>query len=253
MKLQRLDKLIATQAGLTRSEAAAAIRQGRVRVGDALCRDAARKLDPQAETVSLDGRALTFHEHICLMLNKPAGLLCVSRDPRVPTVTDLVPAEWRHRGLSPAGRLDKDSTGLVLLTDDGDLCHRIITPHHEVYKRYRVRVDAPVTPAIIEAFASGITLSDGTVCRPAGLRLLEDGPEPLTEVAICEGRYHQIKRMFGTCGCGVLFLERTAIGSLRLDPALAEGACRLMTEAEIASVFFRDAEYMAKYYHYLTN
>ena len=165
----------------------------------------------------------------------------MSRDPHAPTVADLAPAQYRRRALFPAGRLDKDSCGLVLLTDDGDFAHRLLSPKKAIFKRYLVRVDAPVGQDVIDAFAAGVTLADGTSCLPAGLRVIEDGDRPLTEVTIREGRYHQIKRMFGVYGCGVCFLKRVAIGGLQLDETLPESECRLLTEREIALIFEANA------------
>ena len=233
----RLDKFIAEQAAVPRKEATRLIRVGRVEVDGRVVRDPATKVDPTAQAISLSGQALTYREHLYLMLNKPAGLLCVSRDPKAPTVLDLVPPELRRRGLFPAGRLDKDTTGLVLLTDDGDWAHRLTAPKKEIYKVYRARLDAPVTPDMIRAFAAGTTLPDGTPCRPARLTVIEPGDRPLAEIAICEGKYHQVKRMFGTHGCGVDALCRLSIGGLKLDESLPEGGCRELTEAEKNAVF----------------
>lgn len=237
MKLLRLDKVVAAELGVSRSEAVARIRRGQVEVDGRRCSDPSYKCDPSAAEILVAGKAIAYREFVYLMVNKPSGLLCVSRDPQRPTVSDLAPAALRCRGLFPAGRLDKDSCGLVLLTNDGDFTHRLISPKKEIFKRYLVRVDGPVDDATTAAFARGITLADGTLCRPATLRVAEDGEQPLCEVAICEGRYHQIKRMFGVCGLGVRFLKRIAIGSLCLDDTLPEGGCRPLTDAEKDAVF----------------
>lgn len=234
--MERLDKLVALQANMTRSEAQRVIRAGKVSVDGAACRNPAEKLDPQTQSVALAGRPIAYKEHLYLMLNKPPGLLCVSRDPRAPTVVDLVPEPLRRRGLFPAGRLDKDTHGLVLLTDDGEFAHRILSPKHAVYKRYQAIVDGPVGEKEIEAFRLGTSLDDGTRCLPAELRILTKGANPLTEIRICEGRFHQIKRMFASVGRKVLWLKRFSIGGLELDPALQEGECRELTDEEKASV-----------------
>ena len=171
------------------------------------------------------------------MLNKPPGILCVSRDPKARTVVDLLPEPLRRKGLFPAGRLDKDTVGLVLLTDDGDYAHRILSPKKQIEKCYHARVDGPILPEHIEAFRNGTSLEDGTVCRPAGLRILEDGGNPLAEVLITEGRYHQVKRMFMSVNRQVLWLKRVSIGGLLLDGRLAEGESRELTETEKEAVF----------------
>lgn len=230
--LQRLDKLIASQGTLSRSDAVRLIRRGAVTVNGAVCRDPAAKIDGDTAAITLSGKPLSYQRFVYIMLNKPAGILCVSRDPKAPTVVDLLPAEQRRKGLFPAGRLDKDTVGLVILTDDGDYAHRMLSPKRSVVKCYHARLDGPLTEADVEAFRVGITLADGTLCRPASLRILEAGGTPLAEVCITEGRYHQIKRMFGTRDRGVIWLKRLSIGSLELDPSLAEGESRFLTHEE---------------------
>lgn len=230
--LQRLDKLIASQGMRSRSETVRLIRQGKVTVDGVVCRDPAIKADGDRAVITVAGEPLRYQPFVYLMMNKPAGILCVSRDPKVPTVVDLLPPEQRRKGLFPAGRLDKDTVGLVLLTDDGEYAHRMLSPKKSVKKRYQVRLDGPLTEADAEAFRAGITLADGTACRPAQLRILENGDTPLAEVVITEGRYHQIKRMFGTRDRGVVWLKRVSIGQLELDPDLREGDSRFLTAEE---------------------
>jgi 16S rRNA pseudouridine516 synthase len=197
-----------------------------------VCRDPSKKLDPDKQTIAVDGRALGYARHVYWMLNKPAGILCVSRDPKARTVVDLLPEEYRRRGLFPAGRLDKDTHGLVLITDDGDFAHDLLSPRHHVSKRYHARLDKPLTAEAAEAFRAGPTLEDGTKCLPAQVTVLEEGAEPLVEVIIYEGKFHQIKRMFAAVGCHVVWLKRYAMGGLVLDVNLPEGACRPLTTAE---------------------
>lgn len=235
--LLRLDKLLSSQGTATRSESQRVIRSGRVAVGGRVCRDPAAKVDPEQAGVTVDGRLLLYRRHSYLMMNKPAGWLCVSRAPNAPTVIDLLPEEWRRPGLFPAGRLDKDTVGLVVITDDGDFAHRMLSPRKEIVKRYQAVVDGPVTPAMREAFAAGTSLADGTICRPAALAVLEDGGHPLTEVSVTEGRYHQVKRMFLSVGRRVLWLKRVSIGGLVLDETLKEGGSRPLTEEEQGAVF----------------
>ncbi len=230
--MQRLDKLIASQGTRSRSETVRLIRAGLVTVDGVVCRDPSAKYEADTCDICVAGQLLRYRQFVYIMLNKPAGILCVSRDPKARTVLDLLPADMKRKNLFPAGRLDKDTVGLVLLTDDGNLAHRILAPKREILKRYQVRLDAPLTDEHCRAFAQGITLADGTQCRPAKLLVLENGEQPLAEVHITEGRYHQIKRMFGVLDRGVVWLKRLSIGAVELDPSLKEGECRFLTAQE---------------------
>lgn len=235
--MERLDKFLCSQGTCTRSEAGRLIRTGRVTVDGKVCRSPADKIDPAAVTVTVDGKAISYAAHVYWMLNKPAGILCVSRDPKAPTVVDLLPPEQRRRGLFPAGRLDKDTHGLVLLTDDGELAHAMLSPRRHVPKTYRAVLDKPLTEEAAEAFRAGPALEDGTQCLPAQVEVLEEGDRPLVEVVIYEGKFHQIKRMFAAVGCHVEWLKRVAMGDLLLDESLPEGAARPLTEEEKMSIF----------------
>ena len=231
-KAERLDKLISHQCALPRSEAVRAIRRGRVAVDGKVCRVPETKCDPEGVTLSLDGDTIGYKKFLYLMLNKPAGLLCVSRDPKAPTVMDLVPPEWNRKDLFPAGRLDKDTHGLVILTDDGDFAHRMLSPRHHIPKTYHARLDKPMPADTPARFAAGMELGNGEECKPAQVRLLEEGENPLVEIILVEGKYHQIKRMFAAVGCHVDWLKRVKMGDLPLDESLAEGECRLLTAEE---------------------
>jgi 16S rRNA pseudouridine516 synthase len=218
----RMDKIIAEMTGLSRKEARSLLREGRVRSGERVLSDPGERLDPAAVPVELDGRPLRFSAQVYYLLNKPAGLLSASRDRNRRTVVDLVEEAAGRRGLFPVGRLDKDTTGLLLITNDGDFAHRVISPKSHVEKAYVARLDAPVPANAAANFAAGVTLADGQVCAPARLDLLgEDGC--LCRLILCEGKYHQVKRMFGTVGCGVVTLHRERIGRLTLPDGLAEG------------------------------
>ncbi len=234
--MERLDKWICSQTTLTRREAGRLIRSGRVTVDGTVCRLPEQKVEPDAVVVTVEGKALAYARHVYFMLNKPAGVLCVSRDKKVSTVVDLLPEEWRRRGLFPAGRLDKDTHGLVLLTDDGELAHAMLSPRHHVPKTYLVRLDKPLTEEAVAAFCAGPTLADGTVCLPAHLTVRSDTGDE-AEVVIYEGKYHQIKRMFTAVGYHVEWLKRTAMGGLNLDESLKEGECRPLTVEEKLSIF----------------
>lgn len=231
----RLDKLVSKGAGMSRKQAAAAIRAGRAQVnGVAITRP--EHHCPEDAVLTLDGAVLhTGHRY--LMLNKPAGVLCATRDSNAPTVLELLPPELRGE-LFPAGRLDKDTEGFVLLTDDGALAHRLLSPHKKVGKTYHAVLDSPFDlEAARDAFSRPMDLGDGDFTSPALLRLLEDGPQPVAELVIYEGRYHQVKRMFARVGPRVIALRRTAIGSLALDETLSPGEWRPLTEEELGRLF----------------
>lgn len=233
MKQERLDKIIATQFNVSRRDARIAIRRGKVKVCGKTVRDFGLLTNIDSE-ISFDGQALNYKEHIYILMNKPKGVLSASSDKNKKTVVDLVPENLRRQGLFPVGRLDKDTTGFLIITDDGDFAHKAISPKYEVYKNYIVQLDGSLTEDMITAFADGITLADGTKCRKATLEILA---ENTARVKICEGKYHQIKRMFGVVGLGVNELKREAVGALSLSKDLAEGDCVELSTAEIEQIF----------------
>lgn len=227
----RLDKYLAETAQCTRSEAKALLAKGRVTVNGAVCRKGDTQLK-EADAVAVDGKALAYRQFVYLMLNKPEGVVSASRDKKDTTVVDLVAADFPRRELFPAGRLDKTSTGFVLLTDDGALAHDILSPVHHVEKQYVVTLDTPLTDAMRRGFAAGVTLTDGETMAPAGVEPLTD--DGLTvQVTLRQGVYHQIKRMFGVFDAGVNALHRESIGGVALDPALAPGQWRELTAEEV--------------------
>ena len=232
--MERLDKLLTAQTTLSRREAGAAVRRGTVTVNGNTVKDPAVKVDPDRDDVTLCGKPVTCRRHIYIMMNKPAGVLCVSHDDNEQTVCDLLPEEWRTRGLFPAGRLDKDTTGMVIITDDGDYAHRMLAPKKHVAKVYLAQLDAPADQAVRDAFRNGITLKNGDVCREAVCEPL-DGTS--VRVILHEGKYHQVKRMFAACGRHVETLHRLSMGGLSLDPALAPGESKLLTENDAMTVF----------------
>ena len=233
----RLDRYLSERLGLTRSESRKRIAAGRVTVAGAVCRQADARLDEQAAEVAVDGRPLAgrYEKYVYLMLNKPAGVVSAARDARDRTVADLAAGAYPRRQLFPAGRLDKSSTGFVLLTDDGAFAHDILAPARHVDKTYLVQLDTPLTAAMQAGFAAGVTLADGTRLAPAAAE--PAGADPCcVRVTLRQGVYHQIKRMFGVYGAGVNALHREAIGPVRLDPALAPGEWRPLTAAELAAL-----------------
>ena len=237
MKQERMDKLLAARTEYSRKDAKKLVWTGRVRHTGKLATSPDAKVDLEKDTLELDGKALLIKEHLYLMMNKPAGVLSAARDPKQPTVLDLVPPELRRVGLFPAGRLDKDTEGFVLITDDGDFAHRILSPKRHIPKTYHARIDGPMTEEMVQGFADGVKLEDEEdPCLPAGLKLLEDGPEPLCEVILTQGMYHQVKRMFLHYGRRVLWLKRVAMGGLLLDENLAQGQCREILDKEMESL-----------------
>lgn len=227
--MERLDKIISATGKKSRREVREMVRQGRVLVDSKPAPAADMKVDPQTAVILLDGEPLGYEKFTYVMLHKPAGVLTATEDRRQETVLDLLPPELRRRALSPVGRLDKDTEGLLLLTNDGQLAHRLLSPKSHVDKVYYARVDGALEPGDIAAFAAGMTLGDGLECLPAGLEILSP-TEAL--VTLREGKFHQVKRMLAARGKPVLYLKRLSMGRLRLDPALAPGAWRMLTEEE---------------------
>lgn len=226
----RLDKFLSSQTDLSRKDAKAVLKQGTVSVNGTVCKDPAAAVDPKEDTVTVGGSPLAFQEHLYLMLNKPEGYVSATEDRDRPTVLELVPPEFCRDGLFPAGRLDADTTGFVLLTDDGGFAHDILSPRHHVPKTYVAELADPVTEECMEAVRQGIALKDGTVCLPAEVERLG---ERTVRLQIVEGKYHQIKRMFAAAGNRVVALRRTAMGGVPLDDALEPGDCRELTAEEV--------------------
>ena len=230
----RLDKYLAETAQCTRSEAKALLSKGKVAVNGVLCKKGDTQIR-EGDGVTVEGRELAYRQFIYLMLNKPEGVVSASTDKRDTTVVDLVRDAYPRRELFPAGRLDKTSTGFVLLTDDGGFAHDILAPKRHVSKTYTVTLDTPLTEEMRQGFAEGVTLADGTTLSPAEVSALsEDGL--VVRVVLKQGVYHQIKRMFGVYGAGVNGLHRDAIGGLELDKTLAPGQWRELTAAEVAEI-----------------
>ncbi len=236
--LMRLDKFIASAGVASRAEARQLLRQGRVCVDGAVVTKGETKLDPETARVTLDGRELAYAAHHYYMMNKPAGVLSATEDGAGKTVLDLMGERERALGLFPAGRLDKDAEGLLILTDDGDFCHRLISPKSGVEKTYRVETETAVSAAAPAAFAAGLVLEDGTRCLPAKLILLGEG-ERRAIVKLTEGKFHQVKRMMAAVGSPVTHLTRTAEGGLELDGSLAPGEWRALRSEEIEAIFCR--------------
>ena len=232
MEKQRLDKLIASSGKWSRREVKELIRQGRVSVNGAAATSPEEKADPQSDCIQVNGQTLLYREYTWIMLNKPAGYLSARTDSRAPTVLDLLPRELQRQGLFPVGRLDKDTEGLLLLTNDGALAHNLLAPRRHVDKVYFVRVEGQLTREDEIAFAQGMVLGDGLVCQPARLDILCAGPISQAHVTLREGKFHQVKRMLAACGKTVLYLERIEMGGLKLDSSLSRGDYRFLTQEE---------------------
>lgn len=232
--MERLDKLLAGTGKWSRREVKALVRQGLVRVDGRLAASAEDKLDPAAAIITVAGETISLCRFTYVMLHKPAGVLTATEDRKQPTVLDLLPPELRRIGLAPVGRLDKDTEGLLLLTNDGELAHRLLSPKYHVEKRYFARVDGELSATDAEAFARGMTLGGGLECLPAGLEVL---PDRVCIVTLREGKFHQVKRMLAARGAPVLYLKRLSMGPLTLDDSLVAGAYRLLRAEEISALY----------------
>lgn len=233
--MERVDKCISHLGEYSRKEIKQMIRCGEVAVNGEVISDGGFKIDAEGSTVTLRGMPLSLRKHSYLMMNKPQGVLSASRDPLQKTVLDLVPPTLRRKGMFPAGRLDKDTVGLLLITNDGEFAHNILSPRKHVAKTYEATLDGPLDPRAIPLFAQGLQTRDGTSFEPAVLRVL-DAERFVAEVILTEGKYHQVKRMFAAVGRSILLLKRTKIGALQLDENLAQGECREISAAELSLV-----------------
>ncbi len=235
MALQRLDKLLAQSGERTRSEAVKLIRAGLVCVDGVREKNPAHKIDAAHSAVTLEGRRIQDTPYQYAVLHKPAGMLTTARDHNAPTVMDLLPTPMRARDVMPVGRLDKDTTGLLLLTSDGTLAHRLLSPKTHVWKEYIATVDGLLTDAHVAAFLQGISLRD-FLALPAELRIVSaSAQESRAVVRLREGKFHQVKRMFAALGFEVTSLHRQAFGPLRLDIPLGE--YRMLDDTEIDALY----------------
>ena len=230
--MERLDKFLCDSGVGTRSQVKVILKSGRVAVDGKVEKDNSRKIDPATQTVTLDGEVLGGKRRIVAMLNKPAGYVTATEDANDKTVMELLPAELRSQDLKPIGRLDKATEGLLLFTNDGDLLHRLISPKKEVPKVYYARHEGEADAEDVAAFAAGLTLRDGLECLPAKLEPLGPGESLIT---VCEGKYHQVRRMMASRQMTVLYLERRQEGNLSLGD-LPRGQVRELSEGEIQAL-----------------
>lgn len=231
----RLDKFLSEMGVGTRSEIKELARQGRITVNDQVIKASDHKLDENKDTVAVDGRSIPYAAVEYYMLHKPAGVITATEDRHTKTVLDLITTSLR-KDLFPVGRLDKDTEGLLLITNDGDLAHRLLAPKKHVDKVYYAKIKGIVTREHVEEFKKGLTLTDGTKVMPGELKILSTEPELNGSeilLTIREGKFHQVKRMFEAVGCEVSYLKRLSMGPLTLDENLPAGAYRPLTEEEV--------------------
>lgn len=230
----RLDKFLTSTGTCSRSDAKRAVRAGAVTVNGAVPRTSELSVDEYADRVTYCGREIKYRKYTYIMMNKPEGVVSATEDGRDKTVLDLLPPDVRTRGMFPCGRLDKNTLGLILLTDNGELAHRLLAPKTHVEKVYRFRSRFPVSAEDAVRFENGLTLEDGYETKPAKIVLHGNGDEGL--ITLVEGKYHQIKRMLEAIGNKITYLERISFGTLTLDPALERGEWRYLTDAETAEL-----------------
>ena len=230
--MERLDKFLVDSGVGTRSQVKQILKAGRVTVDGLTEKDNSRKIDPAVQTVCLDGERLGGRRRVVAMMNKPAGFVTATEDAKERTVMELLPEELKRQDVKPVGRLDKQTEGLLLFTNDGDLLHRLISPKKEVPKVYYAQHEGGAGEADVEAFAEGLTLRDGTKCLSAKLESLGEGESLIT---VCEGKYHQVRRMMASRGMTVTYLERRQEAGLTLGD-LPRGQVRELTEQEIVAL-----------------
>lgn len=229
----RIDKFLANMGFGTRKEVKQLVKSKAVTINDETVKDSGKQLDPNADVVRVYGDIVAYKPFLYLMLNKPAGVISATEDYKDNTVIDLLDEDVKHYDLHPVGRLDKDTVGLLLLTNDGDLTHQLLSPKKKVPKKYYARIEGQVTEEDVTAFSQGVTLEDGYETKPGELTILESGPASVIELVITEGKFHQVKRMFEAVGKKVVYLKRLEMGSLTLDETLREGEYRELTDEEL--------------------
>lgn len=235
--MERIDKIISSQLNITRSEARAFIKSKKVLLNGVPVKALNEKADTEKDIVTVDGQEISFKQYVYIMMNKPKGVISSTdgRKTGEKTVVDILPDDMKRRNLFPAGRLDKDTTGFMLITDDGEFAHRILSPKHHIPKTYIAVLDKPFDDTLVKAFENGVEIGDD-VCMPAQISA-KDGDFHTAVVTIKQGMYHQIKRMFKKFGITVLELKRIKMGSFELDENLAPGQCRYIESDEMKKFF----------------
>lgn len=236
MKKERLDKIISSQSMMTRSDASRLIKGGCVKINGVTVKNTSFKTDPSSDVIEINSERFIYKKHIYIMMNKPSGVVSASRDPKEKTVVDLVPEEMRRPDMFPAGRLDKDTTGFVLITDDGEFAHNILSPKHHIEKTYLAETDEIIEEQYLENIRNGMTSGEDTF-MPAQIELTENSKSIVYRIILKEGKYHEIKRMIGASNAQLLALRRIKMGQLLLDEQLSPGECREMGEEEIKLIY----------------
>lgn len=239
-KTQRVDKILANSGYGSRSDIKKMVKQGRILLNGSVIKDSGIQCDPNTDKLEVDGEQVLYREYVYIMLHKPPGVISATEDVRERTVLDLLPSNLRIYSPFPVGRLDKDTEGLLLLTNDGQLAHDLLSPRKHVPKTYEAEVLGKIGDTEIERFREGVELDDGYVTLPAELKVLsyehrEDEPSSKSYISltISEGKFHQVKRMFEAVGSKVIYLKRVSMGPLELDPSLPKGHFRELEESEI--------------------
>lgn len=233
--MERLDKILSNLGYGTRKEIKQVVRKGFVEVNGEIVKDSGMQVDPEEDKISINGEEIYYRKYIYLMMNKPAGIVSATFDNKDETVIDLLEIDHQVFNPFPVGRLDKDTVGLLFLTNDGELNHRLISPKWKVDKVYYAKINARVTDKDVKRFKEGITLDDGYVCKEAILEILSTSDEESeVKITIQEGKFHQVKRMFEAVNKKVTYLKRIEFGTIKLDEDLEEGEYRELTEEEIA-------------------
>ncbi|MEG1845508.1 MAG: pseudouridine synthase [Oscillospiraceae bacterium] len=233
MPKERIDKIIASIGTLSRKDVGKLIKEARVCVNDKIIKSVSDKIDTDIDRIFIGGEELIIKKNIYIMLNKPKGVVSASAGKGEKTVVDLVPDSLKRDGLFPAGRLDKDTTGFVLITDDGNFAHNILSPKKHINKTYIAKLKNPIDDVDIKTLENGLELKDGTVFLPSLIKIIENSENPIVQIVICEGKYHQIKRMFLAVNNEVIDLNRIKMGELSLDDDLKQGECREITQNEL--------------------
>ncbi len=234
--MDRIDKIIASQSTNSRKEAQRLIKSGAVFINGEVCKKTDHKVDTEKDVIKVNGQVLNYSKHIYIMMNKPGGVVSATEDKLDKTVLDILPDNMKRNGLFPAGRLDKDTEGLLIITNDGEFAHRMLSPKKHVEKKYIAELDDEITESVIGKFEEGVVFSDGTKCMPAKLELYKNSKKTGL-VTICEGKFHQVKKMFAVCGINVVHLKRISIGNLYLDSKLPIGCCKLLTNLDKELIF----------------
>lgn len=232
--MERLDKIVATALQISRKDAISLIKSGRVNENGVALKDTKKKLDENTAELFLDENRIYYYKYVYIMMNKPKGVISASDGKGDKSVIDILPAEMKRKNLFPAGRLDKDTTGFMLITDDGEFAHSILSPKNHIPKTYIAKLDKPFDETVVKEFESGVKLKDEK-CMGAKLEAA-DGDFCTARVEIKQGMYHQIKRMFACFGLKVVELKRIKMGNLYLDESLKEGECRYINEKELSMI-----------------